>query len=129
VVVGDDDGVDGRQVCEDQRRGEETLWAGPLHRSGTLVPDRVDKDANSVDFDERGGVAHPGNSEAGAGAGGEDSRIRLERAGLRLGRAGCRSQEEAGADFEYDGQSAYVSRYRVQKLIPLPLGWSDWHVD
>ena len=118
VVVGDDDGVDGRQVAESKGRGKETLWACPLRGGGALFPDGIDEDANSIDLNQRGGVAHPGDSEAGAGMGGEDSGIRVEWAGLSLGRPGCRIKEESGSDFEHDGEAANLRRYRVQELFP-----------
>lgn len=118
VVMGDDDGVDGRQVCEGKRRGKKTSGASPLRGGGALLPDGIDEYANSIDLNQRGGVAEPCNSEAGAGAGGEDSGIRVEWAWRSLGRPGCRIKEEAGTDFEHYRESAHLGRYRVQELLP-----------
>jgi len=103
VVVGDDYGIDWRQVGKWKGRREETFGANPLGGSRTLLPDWIDEDANSIDLNQGGGVAHPGESEAGTRTAGEDARISEERTGCMLWRPCRRSQEEAGTDLE-DGR-------------------------
>ena len=117
VVVGDDYCIDGRQVGEGKGRREETFRASKLRWGRALLPDRVDEYANAIDFNERGRVAHPGDSETGARAVGKDLRVCVERTGGMLWRSGGGPDNEARTDFEHDGEPTHLGWYRVHKLI------------
>ena len=61
VVVGDEDEVDGRQVFEGDSRWDESSRTRESHWAGARGPDGVGEDAQPIDFDEQGGVSHPGD--------------------------------------------------------------------
>ena len=78
VIVRNDNSIDGRQILECKRRGKETLGASPLRWRRALLPNGIDEQTHSVDFNQGGGVPHPGNSQAGQRAGGKGSRVSME---------------------------------------------------
>ena len=65
VIVRNHNGINGGQIFQCERCRKETLGAGPLHRGRTFIPDWIDEETDSVDFNQRRGVPHPGNAQAG----------------------------------------------------------------
>ncbi len=80
VIVRNKHGVDRRQIVQRDRWREEALWTGPLHRTRAFIPNRIDKEAHALDFNQRGGVTEPSNAKAGLWAGCVNSWIGVKRA-------------------------------------------------
>src|SRR5580692_5776704 len=65
VIVGNKNGVYGRQIVQRERWREEAFWTGPLGWTRALVPNRINEDAHAINFNQGGGVTEPGNAQAG----------------------------------------------------------------
>ena len=61
MVVGNEHGVDGRQVVKGDRRGDQPTWAGPLNRGRTVAPVRVGQEVQAADLEQKRRVADPGH--------------------------------------------------------------------
>lgn len=62
VIVADQDGVQGRQLVDGDRRRVKAARADKLGGAGPLAPDRIGEEAGAVELDEDGGVAEPGGA-------------------------------------------------------------------
>ena len=63
VVVGDEHGVDGRQVVEGDARRVHALGAGKRDRAGALRPDRIDEHALAARLDQKARVPDVGDAQ------------------------------------------------------------------
>src|ERR1700744_5672877 len=78
VIVGDEHGIDGGQVFQPKRGREKALWAGPFCWRGAFIPHRIDQNPDSVDLEQGGRVAEPGDAQARGRACLVDPRVGME---------------------------------------------------
>jgi hypothetical protein len=112
VAVGDQDGVDRRQVGQRHAGGIDPAGAEPAQRAGARRPDRVDQDVLAGQLHEEAGMADQRDPEAvdalGRGGVGEGARVGGGPFGAGFGEApaqdvaeravrGVARDEEAGA--------------------------------
>ena len=106
VIVGDEDGVEGGQVFEREGGGEEAFGAEELDGRGALVPDGVGKEGEAVELEQDGGVAEPGDAQAGGGGLEVDGRVGGEWAEGLAGFGFSLVEEKPGKGFQDDFEAA-----------------------
>src|ERR1700691_498227 len=63
VVVGDEDGIEGRQVTDGEQRRKEAPGAGEVDGADPFAPHRVGEEAVSVSLEQDRGVAQPRDAD------------------------------------------------------------------
>jgi hypothetical protein len=118
VVVGDEDGIERRQVTDGEQRRKETLGADEVDRPDPFAPHRVGEEAMPIDLEQDRRMAQPRDADSRDGRRRETARFYGNRArrkrGLHVG---------AARELVPDGRPDVVhDRLRVLEVRALPLG-------
>src|SRR5580704_10156789 len=118
VVVGDEHGIEGRQVTDGEQRRKETLGTGEADGPDPFAPHRVGEEAMPIDLEQDRRMAQPRNADSRGGRRRETAWFYGNRArwgrGLHVGPA---------RELVTDGRPEVVhDRLRVLEVRPLPLG-------